>query len=61
MIYIKACPKCKGDVEYTVDSFGAKLECLQCSYTVDSKVSAKRAMDGTEGAESDSAEVKASV
>ena len=53
MIYIKACPKCKGDVEYTVDSFGAKLECLQCSYTVDSKASAKRAKDGTEGAESD--------
>lgn len=58
MIYIKACPKCKGDVEFTVDSFGKKLECLQCSFTVDSKASAKRAMDGTE---SDSVEVKATV
>ena len=48
MIFIKACPKCKGDVEFTFDYFGKSLECLQCSYTVDSKESAKRAIGETQ-------------
>tara|TARA_B100001013_G_C24446527_1_gene377831 strand:- start:191 stop:349 length:159 start_codon:yes stop_codon:yes gene_type:complete len=48
MIFIKACPKCKGDIEFTIDSFGKSLECLQCSYTVDSKESAKRAIGETQ-------------
>ena len=48
MIFIKACPKCKGDVEFTFDSFGYSLECLLCSYTVDSKESAKRAIGETQ-------------
>jgi hypothetical protein len=51
MIYYKACPKCKGDVELIIDSFGKSLECLQCSFTVDSALSAQRAIqDKHEGA-----------
>ena len=51
MIYLKACPKCKGDVELIFDLFGKSLECLQCSFTVDSALAAQRAMeDKREGA-----------
>ncbi len=37
MIYLKACYRCDGDVEYTSDMYGAYLACLQCGYFIDSK------------------------
>ncbi|MCH7969870.1 MAG: hypothetical protein J4O01_09130 [Chloroflexi bacterium] len=44
MLYLKACPKCHGDIELVVYSDSKTLQCLQCAFTVDSKVSARRAM-----------------
>ena len=44
MLYLKACPKCHGDVELVVYSDSKTLQCLQCAFTVDSKVTARRAM-----------------
>ena len=43
MIYLKACPKCHGDVELVLDPDGNTLQCLQCSFTVDSPEAARRA------------------
>lgn len=44
MIYLKACPKCSGDVELATTSDGRILQCLQCSFTVDSPEAARRAV-----------------
>ncbi|MCI0872967.1 MAG: hypothetical protein J4N79_01710 [Chloroflexi bacterium] len=44
VLYLKACPKCHGDIELVVYSDSKTLQCLQCAFTVDSKVSARRAM-----------------
>ena len=44
MLYLKACPKCHGDIELVVFSDSKTLQCLQCAFTVDSEVSARRAM-----------------
>ena len=34
-IYFGSCPKCKGDVEASIDEYHNKvLKCLQCSFTV---------------------------
>ena len=44
MLYLKACPKCHGDIELVVFSDSKTLQCLQCGFTVDSKESARRAM-----------------
>lgn len=43
MIYLKACPKCRGDVELAIGQDGSVLQCLQCSFTVDSPEAARRA------------------
>ena len=43
MIYLKACPKCGGDVEMATDHNGKLLQCLQCAFTVDSPETARRA------------------
>ena len=43
MIYLKACPKCAGDVEITSDHDGGLLHCLQCSMTINSPETARRA------------------
>ncbi len=34
MLYLKACPRCKGDVEFTNDQFGHYMECLQCGFMI---------------------------
>ena len=47
MLYLKACPKCHGDVELVVYPDSKTLQCLQCAFTVDSKESARRAMGDT--------------
>ena len=33
MLYMKACPKCAGDVELNNDWWGAFLKCVQCGST----------------------------
>ena len=43
MIYLKACPKCHGDVKLETNHDGKYLECIQCSYTIDSREAARRA------------------
>ncbi len=35
MLYMKACPRCKGDVHMNRDSFGAYAKCLQCGFNRD--------------------------
>ena len=30
MLYLKACPRCRGDVYLDRDSWGAYMQCLQC-------------------------------
>ena len=45
MIYLKACPKCSGDVELANGPDGRVLQCLQClqcAFTVDSPETARR-------------------
>lgn len=45
VLYLKACPKCHGDVELVVYPDSKTLQCLQCAFTVDSKEAARRALD----------------
>ena len=35
MMELKGCPRCKGDLHYNHDAYGAYKECLQCGYMVD--------------------------
>ena len=35
MIYFKSCPRCRGDVNLTIDIFGKYLSCLQCGFLKD--------------------------
>ena len=35
MIYLKACPRCHGDVKRTTLGNLVTLSCFQCSYTVE--------------------------
>jgi hypothetical protein len=44
VLYLKACPKCHGDIELVVFPDSKTLSCLQCSFTVDSQEAARRAM-----------------
>ncbi len=44
MLYIKACPRCQGDVELGSDMYGKYLACLQCGYMVDSREDALAAL-----------------
>ena len=37
MLYLKACPRCRGDVKYERDTYGRFLQCLQCGFLVSSK------------------------
>ena len=42
MIYLKACPKCHGDIELISYSDIKFLQCLQCGLSIDSKDAAKK-------------------
>ena len=42
MLYLKACPRCKGDIVCDCDMYGAYLECLQCGFVRDLAGSRKR-------------------
>ena len=35
MLYLKACPRCKGDMHSNRDMYGSYQECLQCGYMAD--------------------------
>ena len=35
MIYLRSCPRCKGDIYPNKDIYGAYKECLQCGYIED--------------------------
>ena len=35
MLYLKACPRCEGDMHTNRDVYGTYKECLQCGYMVD--------------------------
>ena len=32
MIFLKSCPRCKGDMITSSDMYGKFMECLQCGY-----------------------------
>lgn len=36
MLYLKACPRCRGDIKFVNDTYGPSLKCLQCGFTVTS-------------------------
>ncbi|MEE8363812.1 MAG: hypothetical protein V3S18_07065 [Dehalococcoidia bacterium] len=35
MIFFKACPRCRGDIELASDPYGGYVKCLQCGFTRD--------------------------
>ena len=35
MVYLRACPKCQGDLYDSIDIHGPFLSCLQCGYLRD--------------------------
>ena len=35
MLYLKLCPRCKGDMHSNRDMYGSYQECLQCGYMAD--------------------------
>ena len=37
MLYLKACPRCDGDVHVNRDVYGEYRHCLQCGYTEDTE------------------------
>ena len=34
-MYLKACPRCRGDMNSRIDVYGAYRECLQCGNMID--------------------------
>lgn len=34
-IYLKRCPRCKGDIGRRSDQYGVYVHCLQCGYMAD--------------------------
>lgn len=41
MLYLKACPRCHGDIKFERDMYGHYLECLQCGFLISSKLDEK--------------------
>ena len=35
MLFLKCCPRCKGDIHLDTDTYGRFLECLQCGFSRD--------------------------
>jgi hypothetical protein len=35
MLYIKACPRCHGDIKLDRDNYGVFAKCLQCGFNRD--------------------------
>ncbi|MCH7594089.1 MAG: hypothetical protein IIB27_06235 [Chloroflexi bacterium] len=44
-LYLKACPRCSGDIQLNTDQFGRYMECLQCGFLIRSKAEEKRSTD----------------
>ncbi|MFP6678993.1 MAG: hypothetical protein VB824_02400 [Dehalococcoidia bacterium] len=40
-LYLKACPRCEGDIALDDDQYGRYMECLQCGYTIRPKAEDK--------------------
>ena len=38
MLYMKACPRCHGDVKLDRDNYGVYAKCLQCGFNRDFSV-----------------------
>ena len=34
-IYLKRCPRCRGDIHASRDQYGKYIHCLQCGYAAD--------------------------
>ena len=32
MVFLKSCPKCRGDVYKSTDTYGSYTSCIQCSH-----------------------------
>lgn len=43
MIYLKACPRCRGDVRYEEGMDGPQLKCFQCGFTLNTKSEVQKA------------------
>ena len=43
MIYLKSCQRCKGDVHFYTDTWGAYMKCLQCGQTWNSPKAEEKA------------------
>ncbi|MDA1256314.1 MAG: hypothetical protein O3C10_00500 [Chloroflexi bacterium] len=41
-LYLKSCPRCRGDIQLDTDQFGLYMECLQCGFLIRSKAEEKR-------------------
>ena len=37
MYWLKACPRCRGDLHEEKDFYGAYVACIQCGYVVNSR------------------------
>ncbi len=37
MLYLKSCPRCRGDVKFERDMYGQYLECLQCGFLLSAR------------------------
>ncbi|MBI4299198.1 MAG: hypothetical protein HY666_05495 [Chloroflexi bacterium] len=35
MMYLKACPRCHGDMNVSQDRYGAYRQCVQCGYILE--------------------------
>jgi len=35
MMWLKACPRCRGDMVMDSDYYGPSVSCIQCGYTLD--------------------------
>jgi DNA-directed RNA polymerase subunit RPC12/RpoP len=40
-LYLKACPRCHGDIALDDDQYGRYMECLQCGFLIRSKAEDK--------------------
>lgn len=40
-LYLKACPRCRGDIQLDDDQYGRYMECLQCGFLIRSKAEDK--------------------
>ena len=35
MLFLKCCPRCRGDIHLDKDTYGHYVECLQCGFSKD--------------------------